>query len=351
MRFWTSWRTANARRSSGKPLPMTNSRFKPRRLGEFAMIAKYFAPLAKGSPGAFALNDDVAILKLPKGAELIAKVDAIVEGVHFFRNDPPDSVAMKALRVNLSDLAAKGAIPLGYLLSLSLAPWVGDAWIAGFARGLAKDQKRYGLDLLGGDTTATPGALTISITVLGQGAARKTPRRAGASPGDLVFVTGTIGDAGAGLEVLKGAGRSLSPAERAYLVRRYRLPEPRLSLGRLLAPLVSASLDVSDGLIADLGHIAEVSKVAIDVDASCVPLHKASRKLWGDSALTKAAASGDDYEIAFTAPPRARARIAAAARKAKTEVTQIGAVREGKGVRLLDRGHKLPLRRTGYTHF
>jgi thiamine-monophosphate kinase len=330
---------------------MTNSRSNPRRLGEFAMIAKYFAPLAKGAKGAFDLKDDVAILKAPKGADLIAKVDAIVEGVHFFRSDPPDLVAKKALRVSLSDLAAKGAVPLGYLVSLSLAPWAGDAWIAGFARGLAADQKRFGMSLLGGDTTATPGALTISITALGSAVAKKTPRRGGARPGDLVFVTGTIGDAGAGLSVLQGKGASLIHLERAYLVRRYRLPEPRLTLGHLIAPIVSASLDVSDGLIADLNHIAEVSKVAIDIDASLVPLHRASRKLWGNEAIVRAATSGDDYEIAFTAAPRACARIAAAAKKAKVRVTQIGAVREGHGVRLLDTDRPVTVDRSGYTHF
>jgi thiamine-monophosphate kinase len=330
---------------------MTNSRSSPRRLGEFAMIAKYFAPLAKGAKGAFDLKDDVAVLELPKGAKLIAKVDAVVEDVHFFRSDPPDLIAQKALRVNLSDLAAKGALPLGYLLSLSLPSWVDNAWIAAFARGLAKDQKRYGIHLLGGDTTATPGVLTISVTALGVGTAKKTPRRAGAAPGDLVFVTGTIGDAGAGLAVLKGKGASLTKLERDTLIRRYRLPEPRLVLGRLIAPLVSASLDVSDGLIADLDHIAEVSGVAIDVDASSIPLHKASRKLWGGGAVAKAAAAGDEYEIAFTARPRAHAAIAAAARRTKVKVTHIGTVQEGKGVRLLKNGRSVRIERAGYTHF
>lgn len=330
---------------------MTNSRSRPRRLSEFAMIAKYFAPLAKGAPGAFGLKDDVAVLSVPRGAELIAKVDAIVEGVHFFRADPPDMVAKKALRVTLSDLAAKGAVPLGYLVSLSVAPWVGDAWIAAFVRGLGQDQRRYGIHLLGGDTTATPGAPTISITALGWGAAGKTPRRAGARPGDLVFVTGTVGDAGAGLAVLQGKGASLSQRERAALIGRYRLPEPRLTLGGMLAPIVSASLDVSDGLIADLNHIAEVSGVAIDIDADRLPLHRASRKLWGNAAMVNAVTAGDDYEIAFTARPRALARITAAARNANVGVTQIGTVKKGKGVRLWDRGRRVPLRRSGYTHF
>lgn len=151
--------------------------------------------------------------------------------------------------------------------------------------------------------------------------------------------------------MLEGKGASLTKLERNSLIRRYRLPEPRLALGRLIAPLVSASLDVSDGLIADLGHIVEVSGVAIDIDVSCIPLHKASLKLWGGGAVAKAAAAGDDYEIAFTAPPRARAAIAAAARRAKVKVTHIGTVREGKGVRLLENGRPVRLKRAGYTHF
>src|SRR6185437_8763444 len=181
-----------------------------RRLGEFAMIAKLLAPLAARAEGAFGLTDDAATLSVPPGHEFVVTVDALVEGVHLFRDDPADLIARKALRVNLSDLAAKGAEALHYLLALSLPDWVDDSWLTRFAKGLAEDQTRYGVSLIGGDTTSTPGPLTLSITAMGIVPARRIIRRLGANPGDLVFVSGTIGDAGAGLALLKGGGESLS---------------------------------------------------------------------------------------------------------------------------------------------
>jgi thiamine-monophosphate kinase len=326
----------------------------PRRLGEFAMIAKLFAPLAAKAEGAFGLLDDVATLRLPEGQELVAKVDAIVESVHFLRQDPADLIARKALRVNLSDLAAKGAEPMGYLLSLSVASWCDDDWLARFAAGLAEDQEYYGIALLGGDTTSTPGPLTLSITALGTIAAGRTIRRAGAKPGDCVFVSGSIGDAAAGLAILSGAGAALSEADRAAVIARYRLPEPRLDLGRRLIGLASAALDVSDGLIADLGHIAEVSQVRICVDGPLIPLSLPFANLWGrgTDAVRRAATAGDDYEIAFTAPEAARSAIAAAAKDTGIKVREIGRVEAGEGVVLLDeQGKPVPIERAGFTHF
>ncbi len=255
-----------------------------RRPGEFELIAELFAPLSKGAPGAFDLTDDAAVLAPPPGHELVLKTDAIVEGVHFFRTDPPGAIAQKALRVNLSDLAAKGAEPAGYLMALLLPDWPDKAWLHAFADGLAADQATFGLSLMGGDTSATPGPLAVSISAFGFVPAGAMIRRAGAQPGDLVFVSGTIGDAGGGLAVLKG-NRSVPE-----LVARYRLPEPRLALGPALRGIASASLDVSDGLMADLGHIAEVSKVRIEVDAARIPLSKALRSLWGDGADVAASA-------------------------------------------------------------
>jgi len=321
------------------------------RMGEFALIAKLFAPLAK-SAGAFGLVDDVATLSVPQGRELVAKVDAIVEGVHFLRGDPADLVAKKALRVNLSDLAAKGASPVGYLLSLSIAPWCDDDWLSRFAAGLAEDQAQFGISLLGGDTTATPGALTLSVTALGTSEEGRTIRRAGAKVGDPVFVSGTIGDAGAGLAVLRGEDAGLSQSERENLIGRYRLPQPRLVLGQRLTGLASASLDVSDGLIADLGHIAEVSRVQIRIDAPRVPLSAACAKLWGPNAVQRAVAAGDDYEIAFTAPESARNAIFRAAEASGTLVHEIGCVAAGEGVILLDqKGEPISIARPGFTHF
>jgi len=324
------------------------------RLGEFELIAKLFAPLAAKAEGAFNLTDDAAILRHSPGEELVVTVDALVEAVHFRRDDPADLIAAKALRVNLSDLAAKGALPLGYLMTLCLPSWAGDTWLARFAEGLAQDQTRYGVNLLGGDTTSTPGRLVVSISAFGTVPAGKMIRRAGAKPGDLVFVSGTIGDAGAGLSLASGHEAELDEKDKTALIDRYRLPEPRLSFGRGLIGLASAALDVSDGLIADLDHIAEISGVRILVEASRIPLSPAYRRLRGNGidAITQAAGAGDDYEIAFTAPESARSAILAAASKAGLGVHEIGRVEPGAGIVLLDeRGQAVPVRHAGYTHF
>src|SRR5258706_8312921 len=318
MPCWIVWPIESVPPNSGKPRPMTSSNSEPPRLGEFALIAELFAPLAAKSEGAFGLKDDAATLRLPPGEELVVTVDALVEGVHFLRDDPARTIARKALRVNLSDLAAKGAQARNYLLALSLPGWIDNEWLKSFAAGLAEDQARYGVTLLGGDTTSTPGPLTLSITALGSVPTGRMLRRQGAKPGDVVFVSGTIGDAGAGLEILQGKAGPLIAGAREDLIRRYRLPEPRLALGRGLLGIASAALDVSDGLVADLGHIADVSGVHISIDAPLVPLSAELVSLWGreTSACLRAATAGDDYELAFTAPAAARSAVADAARAA-----------------------------------
>jgi len=292
--------------------------------GEFAVIADLFAPLATHK-GAYRLTDDAATLTPPRGHELVITTDALVEGVHFL---PGDRIARKALRVNLSDLAAKGAEPIGYLVALSLPRNIRYAWLKTFARDLAKDQEEFGISLLGGDTTSTPGPLTIAITAIGHVPKGKMLLRKGAKPGDRVFVSGAIGDAGAGLALLK-KGRTAPKA----LIDRYRLPTPRLALGKALRGVATAALDVSDGLIADLGHISEVSKVRILVEATHIPTAH-------DPVF--AATAGDDYEIAFTAPAGTRIK----------GTTEIGRVARGRGVALLDaKGREIPLKKQGYTHF
>ena len=317
-----------------------------RRSGEFELIAELFAPLSKNAPGAFGLTDDAAVLAPPAGHELVLKTDATVEGVHFFRSDPPGDVARKALRVNLSDLAAKGAVPVGYLMALLLPDWPDMAWLRAFADGLAADQAAFGLSLMGGDTSATPGPLAISISAFGHVPAGAMIRRAGARPGDLVFVSGTIGDAGAGLVALKEERTA------PELVARYRVPQPRLALGPMLRGIASASLDVSDGLMADLGHIAQVSKVRIEVAAAQIPLSGALRALWGAEAAVRAAVAGDDYEIAFTAPASRRADVANAAARSGVAVAEIGRVIAGEGAVLLDAsGREIAIAQSGYTHF
>lgn len=318
------------------------------------MIAKLLSPLAADDPGAFGLTDDAATVKVPDDQELVVTKDMLVEGVHFLRDDPPDLLAKKALRVNLSDLAAKGATPRSYFLGLSLAPWIGDEWLTRFTAGLADDQKRFAVGLSGGDTTATPGPLTLSITALGTVPAGRMIRRKGARPRDAVFVTGSIGDAGAGLAVLKGEGVGIPDLTRAGLISRYQLPEPRVALGRQLLGLASSALDVSDGLLADLGHVAKLSEVRIALDAAKIPVSAATRALWGQGSegVVRAATSGDDYEIAFTAPASMRSRLEELSRTSGVAITEIGRVEAGSGVHLLDdKGKPIAVPRTGYTHF
>jgi thiamine-monophosphate kinase len=333
---------------------MMSSNSEARRLGEFQRIAKFFAPLSYNAKGALGLADDAALVRVEAGHELVVTVDALVEGVHFFPTDPPGAIAQKGLRVNLSDLAGKGARPEGYLLAISLPDWVDDAWLAQFADGLSEDQMRFAIPLIGGDTTGTPGPLSLAITALGSVVEGRMLRRSGARPGDVVFVSGTIGDAGLGLAILAGKQATPASSDCDFLVGRYRLPEPRLALGQALVGLATAALDVSDGLVADLGHIGETALVRIAIEASRLPLSGAYRRLRGanTSAIAAAATSGDDYEIAFTAPASARDAVRAAAGQTGTPVAEIGRVEEGRGAILLDGGgRQVPLSKSGFTHF
>lgn len=293
---------------------------------EFDLIAKYFAPLA-ASPNAFGLKDDAALVPQRAGHDIVVTTDTVVAGVDFFEDDPPDTIAKKALRVNLSDLAAKGAEPAAYLLSLSL-PRVDEAWLEAFARGLRDDQVRYGVTLLGGDMSGTPGPLAVAVTAFGHVPSGRMIRRNGARAGDRVYVTGTIGDSGGGLAAREGP-----------LFERYRVPEPPVTLGPKLIGIASAAIDVSDGLIADLGHIAQTSGVRMVVEADRVPRSEALRALWGDD-VVRAVTAGDDYQVAFTSSaPDAPA-------------TCIGRVEKGAGVVLLDaQGREIAVPVKGFTHF
>jgi thiamine-monophosphate kinase len=317
-------------------------------LGEFELIDRLLKPLARGAPGALGLADDAAVLAVPAGAELVVAKDAIVAGVHFLPDDPADLVAGKLLRVNLSDLAAMGARPLGYLTAIAKPATLAPAWLEGFAAGLAADQARFGLDLLGGDTVSTPGPLVLTLTILGLVEAGTALLRQGAAPGDLVLVSGTLGDAALGLAVLQGA--AAAPADRAHLAARYRTPEPRLALGQALRGLATACIDVSDGLCADLGHILTASGVGAVLRAERLPLSPAARRMPGcrEAALT----GGDDYELLLTAPPSAIAAIEAAAYAATTPVTVIGEITAAPGLVVLDEASRpVALARTGWRHF
>lgn len=327
-------------------------------IDEFDLIARHFAPLARNMPGAMGLLDDAAVLRPAEGCEFVISADAIVAGVHFPETALPDEIARRALRVNLSDIAAKGAVPIGYTLTLQLPPDVDDDWLSGFAGGLAADQETFGLGLLGGDTIKTPGPLTLSVNIFGQTPENKTIKRSGARDSDGVFVTGTIGDACLGL-ALETAGFVLEEAEdRRLLIDRFRLPQPRVSLGPKLVGIASAAADVSDGLVADLGHICRASNLNAEINLEDVPLSDAARRAVTDrqSLHLNLLAGGDDYEIVFTAPLTARDQLKQVARETGVPITRIGrmAVRDTAvpPVIVLDAsGEQLEVRDGGYRHF
>ncbi len=324
--------------------------------GEFELIARYLAPLTGDAPGAYRLAEDAATLAPPADEHLVLAVDTLVEGVHYLPADPAEQVAQKLIRVNLSDLAAMGAWPLGYLLSLALPASREEAWLAAFARGLGEDQAVFGLVLLGGDTVATPGPPTLTLTVLGHARPERLLRRSTASAGDLIYVSGTLGDAALGLKALRGELPGLAARDREALARRYRLPLPRLDLGRALAEraLASAAIDVSDGLLADLGHVAEASGLGAEVRAAAVPLStSAEAALARDPELVRAVlAGGDDYELLFTVAPQRTADVDALARRLGLRLTPVGHMTESGGVRALDaEGSPLALDGGGWTHF
>jgi thiamine-monophosphate kinase len=324
--------------------------------GEDSLIARYFKPLAT-DPGAFNLVDDAAILKAP-GEDVVVTTDAIVEGVHFLSTDPPDTVARKALRVNLSDLAAKGATPAGFVLTLALRS-ADDAWLEPFARALGEDATKFGCPLLGGDTVSTPGPLMISITAFGRVPTGKMVSRSGAKPGDRVVVTGMIGDAALGLDILKGGPVAKALADDAIgkemLVARYRVPQPRSALAKAVRDHASAAIDVSDGLAGDLTKLCAASGVSAVVDALSIPLSATGQKLLasGASSIEMVVSGGDDYEALCTISEGCYESFAREAEQAGVSVTPIGMVIAGTAdPRFLDaQGRELTLQRRSYSHF
>jgi thiamine-monophosphate kinase len=325
---------------------------KPKGLGEFGRIRQYFAPLA--GLGSLDLTDDAALLDCPPGHHLVVTVDQAVEGVHFLPDDPPDSIAKKLLRRNLSDLAAMGATPRHYLVTSALPTSRDDDWVRRFAEGLGDDQHRFGIALLGGDSTSTVGPITLTLTAIGQVATGREIRRNGAKPGDRVWVSGTIGDAFLGLAVLRGGHTGLAPEHRAALAARFQLPDPRVDLGPRLEGIAHAMIDVSDGLLADLGHICETSGAAGTVELARVPLSPAAREVvTGDPDIhPQLVTGGDDYELLFAAPPEAEAEILSLSQGMDLPITEIGRIEAGAGVRLIDAdGRDVPVVKTGWRHF
>src|SRR6266403_4403635 len=301
---------------------------------EDRLIATYFRPLAT-HPGAFDLADDAAAIAPPPGCDLVLTTDGVISGVHFFPDDPADAVARKALRINLSDLAAKGAAPLGFLLSIGLPAGLPADWLKAFARGLREDAEHYGCPLLGGDTDRSPSGITVYIAALGAVPHGGMVRRKGARAGDCVVATGTFGDAALGLVLRQdaaAAGRwKLDAAMLDHLNSRYLLPQPRTVIAEALRRHASAAMDVSDGLVGDFAKLCVASRVSARVEASCVPLSGAAEHaLAAEPALIeRLLTGGDDYEIVCTVPAKKVAAFQAAVAKARVPLAEIGVINKG----------------------
>jgi thiamine-monophosphate kinase len=326
--------------------------------GEEELIQTFLAPLAAGAPGAFGLTDDCAALTPPPGTDLVLKTDAVAEGVHYLPDDPPETIGWKALAVNASDLAAKGAAPLAYLMALSFPAAPSRAWLAGFAAGLSRAQAAFGCHLVGGDTDRRPGPVSITIMIAGTVPTGAMVRRTTAQAGDRLFVSGTLGDGALGLQVLRNPGLAtaagLDAAAIDALVARYRTPTPRLALAEALRKHASAAMDLSDGLAKDLGRMMRASGTGARVVFPRLPLSApAARLLAADpSRMAAIAATGDDYEVLAAVPAASAASFVADATRAGVPVTDIGeVVSDGKVVISDSAGAVLSFGRAGWDHF
>lgn len=329
---------------------------------EFELIDGLFRPLALGRPGSLDLTDDAALLSAPAGENLVTCVDTVVDGVHFLTGTAPEDVAAKALRVNLSDIAAMGARPLSYLVALSLPSWAERPWVEAFAGGLAAEQADFDIYLLGGDTTSTPGPLTVSITLFGSLPEGRAPlTRSAAKAGDLIFVSGSIGDGALGLMAAEGTLNGLDDAELAALKSRYERPLPRLALGLAMGEggLANAAMDISDGLVQDLGHIARQSGLGARISRDRIPLSPAavSALAWDEGLWSTILSGGDDYELLFTLPPARAEAVKDRAAGLGLEVSEIGEMVAGEilpdeAVEVLGPdGAKIQLLSGGWSHF
>ncbi len=323
---------------------------------EERLIARYFRPLAT-HPGAFALGDDAAALAPPAGCDVVLTTDGVIAGVHFFAGDPPQTIGRKALRMNLSDLAAKGARPIGFLLSVALPSGTDEAWLAAFAQGLGEDAARYDCPLLGGDTDRTPGPTSVSIAAFGAVPHGKMVRRSTANVGDCVVVTGTIGDAALGVKLRRDRDLArrwqLTNAMADHLEQRYLLPQPHNTLAEAVLQHAAAAMDVSDGLAGDLAKLCRASSVSAAIDVSRVPLSDAARAAIAAAPelLEAVLTGGDDYEIILTLAPEKLATFRAAAKAVGIAATEIGSVQAGEGTRFIQDGKALTFARPSYSHF
>jgi len=300
----------------------------PSSFDEFELIERYFAPLSSGEPGAFGLTDDAAELTIAAGKRAVVTTDAIVAGVHFPVSEEPGMIASRLVRVNLSDLAAKGATPRAYTLAMALPETTTEDWIAGFAQGLADEQRNFGITLLGGDTTRSRGELMLSLTMIGEVSEGAMILRSGAKTGDDVYVSATIGDAMLGLAITETRISVSDDKVREFFITRFRRPEPRVDIGQGLIGLASAAADISDGLVADLNHICRASGVSAEIEIALIPLSAAARAVVTDdqplhvSLLT----GGDDYELIFTAPANVSGQLEGLAARCGVGLTRIGRI-------------------------
>lgn len=328
----------------------------PQRLSEDELIARFFAPLA--GEGGLALKDDAALLRPAAGHDLVLTVDAVVAGVHFFPDDTPDAIAYKALAVNVSDLAAKGAAPAGFLLTLALPEDWSEAWLAAFAEGLGGAARTFDCPLLGGDTVRANGALSLSITAVGQVPAGKMIRRTAARAGDRICVTGTIGDAALGLALRRDASApwacGLTGEERVYLTDRYLRPRPRIALGPAVREHARAAMDVSDGLAGDLAKMMRASGVSAVVDIQAIPLSPAARAAVAvdNRLMDRLVTGGDDYEILCAVSDARITAFLEASAAAGVPATTIGTVVEGGGLPVFrDGGRERRFETGSFSHF
>jgi thiamine-monophosphate kinase len=310
---------------------------------EFDLIARHFAPIA--GPGGLRLLDDAALADTPPGHQLVVTTDAIVAGVHFFADDPPDTIAQKALGVNLSDLAAKGADPLGFVLSLIMPNQTSEAWLAGFASGLRSMSTAASCPLLGGDTVISQGPLTLSITAFGSVPAGQMVRRDGVQAGDRLFVTGTIGDAAIGLkarlDARAGSPWPLAADHLGFLDQRYLLPRPRFAIASVLRRHAHAAMDISDGFVGDLTKMIALAGMGADIRLDEVPLSVAARAAirLRPELVETALTGGDDYEVLAAVPAADAMAFAADCLALGIQATEVGVV-TGKGapIRFLEAG-------------
>lgn len=326
--------------------------------GEEALIQGYLARLAADAPGALGLKDDCALLVPEPGHDLVLTTDAVAAGVHFFADDAAADIGWKALAVNVSDLAAKGATPVAYLMALALPEAPRAVWMEGLVAGLAEAQAAFGCRLIGGDTDRRPGPLSITITAIGQVPSGRMVRRGGAKPGDRIYVSGTLGDAALGLRLRtdRGTGHAwrLDAAGAEYLAGRYLRPRPVLALGQALQGSAAAAMDISDGFAKDLGRMAAASGTGAVVRAAAVPLSAPARAalVVAPELLADVLSGGDDYEILAAVPPGSAAAFEAESRRSGVSVTHVGEMTADGGIEVHDAaGREIALNRSGYDHF